>query len=1277
MPYELVEAGAQDTDYRQVLEDFANARKNGVYPRTIFVGLGGTGSKSLLNLRRMILERFGKVYALPCIAYLSVDTDITSVAPSAEEQKKKDPFEELVRFKENERVDVKCNIASFTGRNLVRHPHIQDWWDPSNFVDSNFNLEKGAGQIRPLARLVFFANHAKLVQKLRDAYQEVTKAGEDSDRVDTDQPVRVVVIAGWAGGTGSGIFLDFGALIKQSLPGGVSLEGFFALPGVFEKVEKAYAKAAANGFAALREVNHYLRHPFTVQWEGHVAPKEVEGLYDRYVLISGTNLANQTMPGPSECYHSIAEALFMDFAAGPMSGWVQGVRINRAQYLAQYLTYTYMIQTPNDETLETHAERWNTAFSSFGVSKLVFPSWRLLNQAKYEIASRMVGLMDPSRDEGLKEMVTRHRDRFMYECGFFQGELLKEDDTRGTHWQIRDRLHRLIGAPGQPQSVREHIEQLVQQLIGLSESMFTEKTTEQDGQDKWRYVDRQLMGDPSSPDSKGDWTKAIEANQAEFVREVRRKLPQVVEEFRRKPAVGPSGVKHLLLEILETLRRPADQARYEDWFQRRVPEEENTVEAARSRWKGALRNTARTAKGFRPNMGNHQAALELAAEDFRQYFRSRANIVLCQQAVKALESIERIVQEQLSRLESICDTIFQLKSHYENCRTFYLEPRQSVMFQEIPVPASMGDLLEPYLGHTAEEQQQRLQLLLDRGLREMGLETLESINSRLQSDLHGFRDNLAAQVFDALHGRDGWTNAFGETPELGFVERNSILRVLQEHVDPESFQRYIGDLYKRGLPWISKASELGALGIPDAYSPKADAFIGFMATKIKEPGGQVISLETVRDEILEICREKRQGNFSVQHVGNNDPSEIIFYTELSAFAGYYIGEVHQQNGLKHHYDSLLENPTKPEPLHLHQDYHEFQDIVPLSPDEVDALKNAWRIFLKAVVFNLIQTVQLRAGDHRRAGYQYQESTGPFDTRWIELGPQAAVIRRLRRDRRFRDNIAKDLEEAQSRFFDKGGSWAQLITMADYYYYCIFPTRTEGQTAGTGISYNVGSMQNMVCTVLREEWRERASSLGNLARDAVDQEIMASVRLLEVWTKPICRNAGQVVPGVDSVPPNQRLDEWGLLDHVEKAIWKMVTSGVLRDDEGMRNDAGDLVIRFPYLAIDWDRITEEPESKPVPPRPRPRPRPAEPESVPPKDFFYKRDGERVGDTPADKIAEAVAANPGSRHRVYLKDDKRWEDASAVPAIQQYLPNEPPPDDDEIPPDDDEIPPDDDE
>lgn len=1251
MSYKTTEVQVGDDAYQNQLRAYASSRAHGVYARTIYVALGGTGAKSVLHLRRLLMERFGKADALPGIAFLSMDTDTSSSTPSAAGSGKTDPFSDQLKFREHERIDLKAQITGLVSASgLLRNGHIREWWDPSINIDDTFPLEKGAGQIRPLGRLTAFANREAIVQKLQGAFARITANDLNTERIDLTAGVRFVVIGSWGGGTGSGTFLDTAAIIRQTFSQasvGISIEGIFALPGVFKAVESAHAKLAANGYACLREVNHYRTNPFKVSWSADAPEEEINALFDRYVLFSGTNYVGQTLARDGDCYRAIGESLFLDYSAGPLSAWIAGVRVNRVQYLAAFTSWPYVVRLPGGAVKEASSERLYTFLSSFGIAKLAFPSWRLLNYARFDLAAEMVGFLDAARDTSSSAVTPAMLKQFMFDLGIFQGTRLDDEGKEQTHWQIRDRLLELRGADGAAGSVRDAIEARAQTMIDAAESMFTDKSTDVDCKKHWIEAEK-LIGDPRAPGHEGDWIRALRKNREAWVKEVSAKLPELVEKYRKLPGMGPSGVDRLLAEVLTTLDRSHEHERYAKWFGNRVAVEETDRTEAETLWKRRLPHAVQAQGGFLPKADNHRQAVTKAAEPFVSYFRARVNVELSAEAMNGLGQVAEQLRRQRDWLAKLSESLAGLKSALGAYREFYRSPEASALIMEIEAPVSLERLLEPYLGTQPVERSRRLEALLEKCMRSLGLATLEQLKRKLDAEADALRDALATTAFFALRGdAHGQTDSFGQEAQPGFIHRYSAISLLKENVKSrDELRKKVEDLYKRALPWIGEGSRAKLT----SYRPKADAFIGFIDDGNEQFGADLTSL----------VNEMRVGDFGCQRVRIDDPSEIILYTELSAFPAYYGGEV---EGMRRNYEELLYNPKQPAPLHIHQDYHAFADPVPAGDTEMVTRTLAWKVFLQAQMLGIIRSVKLRPWDERRVAYEHrvrEEARVAF----TPLGPEGAVIRRLERDQnRFMQVVQRDIDAYLRAALEKGFSFAHLALLADYYVYCIFPVEAPTVMGGAGAAEVVGSIANEKARELAADWRKRLAGAGGGA--------MAEASQLGAWAVPIYRLAGGTVPSTPDLPLGTRMEEWDHMGDVIQVIHRMVDDAKIKET---RNSSGQVEVHFPRLALNMNTPPAgQQRAAPVPNKlATPGPATASPVRPPAVaggaelKLVYQMDEVRQGTGPmrASEIAQSILAAPYSRHRVY--HEKSWKDAVSVPEIAEHLPPE-----DDIP---DDIPPD---
>jgi hypothetical protein len=266
---------------------------------TMIIGLGGTGKEVLLRIRRLFYERKGRnldgSIGYPIIGYLLVDTDATKIDKIA-----KEPLSAFVS--QNIRLGVASGVPEFIHCKVdgpefnkyfaggKTYPHIARWLDPAFNRHGAVGITDGAGQNRPFGRLAFFHHYRAMAQRpgIRDTIDArireilskaklpnlVERWREQGTAVDADN-LEVILVYSLAGGTGAGMFLDMGMLVRSivdemAIPG---LQPHYThiavLPEVF--VNKSYddlegppiqvqtmkEKIQENAFAALREMEYF------------------------------------------------------------------------------------------------------------------------------------------------------------------------------------------------------------------------------------------------------------------------------------------------------------------------------------------------------------------------------------------------------------------------------------------------------------------------------------------------------------------------------------------------------------------------------------------------------------------------------------------------------------------------------------------------------------------------------------------------------------------------------------------------------------------------------------------------------------------------------------------------------------------------------------------------------------------------------------------------------------------------------------------------------------
>ncbi len=224
------------------------------YKRTLFVGLGGAGAKTLRVLKKRIQEaNEGKVPKQ--IKFLIIDTNAT----------------ELSNFRDFDNSEKIC-IA-------VREPYQRYTHDqgtsthefiPKQNAYSLLALERGAGQIRSNGHFAVIENQYsnKLMRIFRERADELEGIDVKVSTLEKDPKIEVRLVFSIAGGTGSGIFLPIATILRAAIKHS-ELTAYIYSATYYSQIVENSAKYAVmqNAYAALCELD-YMMH-FGRDEKGH------------------------------------------------------------------------------------------------------------------------------------------------------------------------------------------------------------------------------------------------------------------------------------------------------------------------------------------------------------------------------------------------------------------------------------------------------------------------------------------------------------------------------------------------------------------------------------------------------------------------------------------------------------------------------------------------------------------------------------------------------------------------------------------------------------------------------------------------------------------------------------------------------------------------------------------------------------------------------------------------------------------------------------------------
>ena len=209
----------------------------------LFVGCGGIGSKIIRGVADRALHDDNTLLRFVCL-----DTDVNDI---------------LTIDKGANIRSVQTSSTSTIETYLKNDRTAKNEWFPENKMLDSKSVSEGAGQVRAISRLALNATikEGKIIE-LYEAIDELFL--KDGDKF--KQAIRVMIASTAAGGTGSGIAMEVGMLIRHYInknypEAAVMIRGFLVMPGVMDVVidtQDERESIRSNGYATIKEINAFM-----------------------------------------------------------------------------------------------------------------------------------------------------------------------------------------------------------------------------------------------------------------------------------------------------------------------------------------------------------------------------------------------------------------------------------------------------------------------------------------------------------------------------------------------------------------------------------------------------------------------------------------------------------------------------------------------------------------------------------------------------------------------------------------------------------------------------------------------------------------------------------------------------------------------------------------------------------------------------------------------------------------------------------------------------------
>lgn len=309
----------------------------------LVVGLGGTGQWVLTWLKRdLMLANNGK---LPDnVKLLSIDTS-TQLEAGAKRVNATGTEEEGI---EVGGVTLEAGEFIYIGGDSKPEAErvkrgelkpIGKWYNAQKWLDTqspaSFILDDGAGRLRQFGRMAVFKDMlgketgSRIWRAFRSALEEVRSATTEERRLE------IVVVGSFAGGTGSGMFLDVAQILRlmaQQRNIHHVLRGYFALPSVFTNSPDEDMRART--FAAWRELNRFMvvdsdfQMPAVeyVENDSQFRIEPTQRIFDACYLVDGKRggkpLAEESKYGVFPMMSEVISAILDEEAGTAYTQWI-------------------------------------------------------------------------------------------------------------------------------------------------------------------------------------------------------------------------------------------------------------------------------------------------------------------------------------------------------------------------------------------------------------------------------------------------------------------------------------------------------------------------------------------------------------------------------------------------------------------------------------------------------------------------------------------------------------------------------------------------------------------------------------------------------------------------------------------------------------------------------------------------------------------------------------------------------------------------------------------
>lgn len=985
---------------------------------TILIGLGGTGKEVLLRLRRLFVEKYGSLSDFPILSYLYIDTDN---APSEESgiARERDLLINDIDFQPAEKIFNPVNPSDYIQK-IHDVPHIKRWLNTTGEIGKLGTMNTGAGQIRPAARLALFHNYDEIVNKITSAKSRITdsrsinlvKDKHKIKNVNTDK-INVYVITSISGGTGSGMFVDMGFILRNIFNNNAISSCYIVLPKIYQGYGKE--RVYANAYAAAKELEYYnLKNNFEVSWKKNNPHSFQPGVYDDVYMIDGENVKNLSLSDISnkDIYKMLADTIFQDFSNSDFANYKRGVRVNLVQYKQRLW--------PDDNSLAENT--FSRKYSTLGQSTISIPVDRIVLACSYKLCEEIIDYY-LSNVEGSQSDI----DNFLTK-EFLPGLGILESNSKH---QLLDSLYKSGEKSSIQSSIKSFLINLQNELVSgrrgenWAAFVFNEKnrfdTNFKDDND----IQRQGMFYSQIHDNRTNILKRIIGERSiTGTGEIEKQINSLINDSTRGVFYSLSLLRRLQF-VLQN-----ENFHYIPQFEKDIKDLQPRISRLESEIKSKLQDLKEDESRSKMNVlrktamtGTLEKLIKILDEYYNALIKLRSRYYakeICQRILNLIDEKTKsengkiLTSGLISDLDKLTGNLGLLKNNFNKKYQYFIQKQESSFNLMIYEPEDVkNEYYVRYIG-TGQKANDTIKDLAYKLLKELGAsDVTDIVNILKDSDAAAVEKKMisfAKQVFRNI------SNDYNITDIL--FEKDAIRS-----------ESKIRGMLMQAYPWLRTKESPGSFALDDSAKK---FYIG-------------IKTNTASFKKFQSLIQSITGH-DVEFKDSADNSSITFYSEWAGFPFFYSYTISEE--MKGFYKQLSNNMNID--LHNDKNYFMFNDIIPLSAEERKRLDDSYRAYLTGLIFGVFEIVtdfDNETGETKSV-YKYTYQEGITVRRTEQLGIESRLINRLFEEQgrdTLRAKIQEDANKIQEQLI-KDNKLAEILVILEYYYENIYKLQ-EVEVAG--------------------------------------------------------------------------------------------------------------------------------------------------------------------------------------------------------------------------------------